>query len=161
MASKIVLEAVASVKQYLSHKFEDDDLSAIMLDIGTIAGLSREDLEINISGEYVGYNDLQKKLASLNEKETYRKEKGVYYTPSDVVKFIVTNSIKSAFGKLRTNNIHVMDLNGIPYYSFCLTKSIYDPTCGAGEFLLTALEIKYDLMDMHKQSVGKTTIHNL
>lgn len=33
-----------------------------------------------------------------------------------------------------------------------------DPTCGAGEFLLTALDIKFDLMDMHKQSIGKKAV---
>lgn len=161
MASKVVLDAVAAAKQYLSYKYDENDLSAIYMDIGAISGVNKKDLLQQEVGERIGYNDLQKKLANLNEKEADRKEKGVYYTPADVVRFIITNSIKSTFGKLRTNNLHVMDLNGIPYKSFCLTKSIYDPTCGAGEFLLAALEIKFDLMDTHKQTVGKTTISNI
>ena len=161
MASKVVLDAVAAAKQYLSYKYDENDLSAIYMDIGVISGVNKKNLLLQAEGERIGYNDLQKKLANLNEKEADRKEKGVYYTPADVVRFIVTNSIKSTFGKLRTNNLHVMDLNGIPYKSFCLTKSIYDPTCGAGEFLLAALEIKFDLMDTHKQTIGKTTICNI
>ncbi|MCH5192029.1 MAG: N-6 DNA methylase [Oscillospiraceae bacterium] len=161
MASRIVLEAVASAKQYLSYKYNEKDLSAIMLEIQTIAGLTKKHLEFEVPKERIGYNDLQKKLANLNEKEIDRKEKGVYYTPTDVVKFIVTNSIKSAYGKLHPNNLHVMDLNGIPYKSFCLTKRVYDPTCGAGEFLLSALEIKFDLMDMHRQSIGKISVQRI
>ena len=157
MANNIVLEAVITAKQYLSIKFEQKDLATIMVEIEKISGIKNW-ADLKTKDERIGYTDLQKKLANLNEKITNRKEKGVYYTPSDVVKFIVTNSIKSAYGKLHPSNLHVMDLNGIPYKSFCLTKSVYDPTCGAGEFLLTALDIKFDLMDMHKQSIGKKAV---
>lgn len=160
MTSNIVIEAVSAAKQYLSNRFDKKDLAVIMAEVKSIAGI-KEDFDIQVKDERIGYADLQKKLANLNEKESDRKEKGVYYTPADVVKFIVTNSIKSAYGKLHPNSLHVMDLNGIPYKSFCLTKSVYDPTCGAGEFLITALEIKFDLMDMHKQSIGKTTVHSI
>jgi len=160
MANNIVLEAVITAKQYLSNKFEQKDLATIMVEIEKISGIKNW-ADLKTKDERIGYTDLQKKLANLNEKVTNRKEKGVYYTPSDVVKFIVTNSIKSAYGKLHPNSLHVMDLNGIPYKSFCLTKRVYDPTCGAGEFLLAALEIKFDLMDMHKQSIGKTTVHSI
>lgn len=47
------------------------------------------------------YSETQNMLSKLNEKESIRKSKGVYYTPCDVVHFIVVNSIKSAYGKLK------------------------------------------------------------
>lgn len=160
MSSNIVLEAVAATKQYLSNKYDEHDLADILVEINTIA-CTKDINDVSLKNERIDYIELQKKLANLNEKETDRKEKGVYYTPPDVVRFIVTNSIKSAYGKLHPNSLHVMDLNGIPYNSFCLTKHVYDPTCGAGEFLLAALEIKFDLMDMHKKSLGKSTVHGI
>jgi len=95
MASKVVLDAVAAAKQYLSYKYDENDLSAIYMDIGVISGVNKKDFVQQEAGERIGYNDLQKKLANLNEKETDRKEKGVYYTPADVVRFIITNSINA------------------------------------------------------------------
>lgn len=161
MASKIVLEAVASATQYLSFGYDEKDLAAIMSEIKEIAGLTADRLHFEAAKGRIGYADLQKTLANLNERAADRKEKGVYYTPADVVEFIVTNSIKSAYGKLNPDNLHVMDLSGIPYKSFCLTKRVYDPTCGAGEFLLYTLEIKFDLMDMHRQSIRKSTVQEI
>lgn len=91
------------------------------------------------------YEGIQDLLSKLNEKEAIRKKKGVYYTPSDLVSFIVTNSVKFLYGKLDTSNISQSNIEAVPYKSFCKTKTIYDPTCGAGEFLLFAAELKFDL----------------
>ncbi len=60
------------------------------------------------------YAQIQEKLSKINEKESIRKNKGVYYTPNDVVRFVLTNSIKASFGKLTENNISDMGLNDIP-----------------------------------------------
>lgn len=82
----------------------------------------------------------------INEKESTRKNKGVYYTPDNVVRFILTNSIKLFFGKLRSNNLHIMDLNRISYSIFCYDKTLYDPICGTGVFLLADLKMKFNLL---------------
>lgn len=160
MKNNMVLEAYILAEQYLLNKFDDDNMSKIRTELMAITGIKKT-IKVDKSNDRIAYKELQNKLASLNEKGADRKEKGVYYTPYDVVKFIVTNSIKSAYGKLHSNSLHVMDLNGIPYKSFCLSKSIYDPTCGAGEFLLSALEIKFDLMDAHQKTVNKNYVQNI
>lgn len=160
MATEIITEVIKYVCQYLLHKYDKDSREKIITEINKIANINCNDYLFD-SNRSLGYSDLQNILANLNEKEIIRKERGVYYTPSDLVKFIVINSIKSAYGKLKPNNLHVMDLNGVPYKSFCTGKRIFDPTCGAGEFLLAALEIKFDLMDSHRESVGKTTIQTM
>lgn len=92
------------------------------------------------------YAQVQDALSKINEKQSIRKSKGVYYTPNDVVRFILANSIKASFGKLTAANISDMRLDNIPYRSFCCDKTVFDPTCGAGEYLLTALEMKIDLL---------------
>lgn len=160
MKNNMVLEAYILAEQYLLNKFDDDNMSKIRTELMSITGIKKA-IKVDKSNNRIAYKELQNKLASLNEKSADRKEKGVYYTPYDVVKFIVTNSIKSAYGKLHSNSLHVMDLNGIPYKSFCLSKSIYDPTCGAGEFLLSALEVKFDLMDTHQKTVNKNYVQNI
>jgi hypothetical protein len=82
----------------------------------------------------------------------------VYYTPQDVVKFILINSVKMVCKRLQPNNLHVLDLNGITYSTFCYDKTVYDPTCGSGVFLLAALELKLDLLDLHHTEVTKEKI---
>ncbi|WP_329382609.1 HsdM family class I SAM-dependent methyltransferase [Anaerofustis sp. HA2171] len=104
---------------------------------------------------------MQEILSTLNEKETIRKNKGVYYTPLDVVKFILINSVKMVCRRLQPNNLHVLDLNGIPYSTFCYDKTVYDPTCGTGVFLLAALELKLDILDLHHTDVTKGKINKV
>ncbi|WRK55201.1 Eco57I restriction-modification methylase domain-containing protein [Coprobacillaceae bacterium CR2/5/TPMF4] len=64
-------------------------------------------------------------------------------------------------GKLKPNNLHVLDLNGMPYRSFCYEKTIFDPTCGAGVFVLEALEMKLDLLDLHYTEISKGKINKI
>lgn len=52
--------------------------------------------------------------------------KGVYYTPNDVVRFILTNSIKASFGKFTVSNISDMSQNNISYCSFCCNKTVFE-----------------------------------
>ena len=105
------------------------------------------------------YSETQNMLSKLNEKESIRKSKGVYYTPCDVVHFIVVNSIKSAYGKLKPNNIGQEDLSDIPYKSFATRKTVFDPTCGSGEYLLVALEMKIDALSRHYKKIPLHMVH--
>ena len=93
------------------------------------------------------YENLQNFLSKINEKESGRKERGIYYTPRDVVGFVVANC-----SKLPTLN--ETDL-GVPSTFSCpqsfLTKTVYDPTCGTGEFLVEVLEMKLGLLGVDSQ----------
>ena len=162
VVSEKISIAISLIKSYLKDRYENKDRKIINTELVSLLSIKNKEFDdIDSLPAHIDYNQLQTTLAVLNEKEDIQKSKGVYYTPTDVVKFILTNAVKSHYGKLRPNNLHVMDLNGIPYKSFCLTKKIYDPTCGAGEFLLSALEIKYNLMEMHNDSIGKPTIQRI
>lgn len=106
------------------------------------------------------YAEVQAMLSKLNEKESIRKSKGVYYTPCDVVRFIVSNTIKSAYGKLTPQNIGCQDIGAIPHKSFAVKKTVFDPTCGAGEYLLAALEMKLDMLDKHYKKIPVQVVHD-
>lgn len=116
-----------------------------------------EEAENNINT----YDGLQELLSKLNEKESIRKSKGVYYTPQDVVRFILLNSIKLLYGRLSEDNISNASLRMIPHNSFAKKKQIFDPTCGAGEFLLETLNIKLDVLEEHNLNLSKTTIEKV
>lgn len=159
MVSVMIDEALTITCNYLCQNYSKADYNILFKEILTIAGINK--FEFVRDDTLSSYEDIQKRLSSINEKEKSRKSKGVYYTPIDVVRFILINSIKSACGKLRPNGLHVLDLNGIPYNSFCFYKSVYDPTCGAGEFLVAALEIKLDLLDLHKENITKGNLKKI
>lgn len=156
MTSDMLSNALSITNGYLIQNYSKSELMVIREEIRNM--LDQKDVSITAYKEMYSYEEVQEILSNINEKENIRKAKGVYYTPTDIVKFILFNSVKMAYGKLKPNNLHVLDLNGIPYSSFCYEKTIYDPTCGAGVFLLAALEMKLDLLDLHHTEVTKGKI---
>jgi len=117
---------------------------------------------INYETMKVGsYNDVQDVLSNINEKESIRKSKGVYYTPSDVVNFIVKSSIKLMDGELCPENISVLDVEHKHYSAFCKKKTAFDPTCGAGEFLLAMLIEKLNIWDNNSKRTTSKDIETI
>ncbi len=155
-SDKLITTALQLVYSYICNRYSSKDVANIRNELKIIARIKDFDFSTDENG--YTYAQIQEMLSKINEKESIRKSKGVYYTPSDVVKFILTNSVKSLFGKLKQYNISDMDLRRIPYKAFCYAKTVFDPTCGAGEFLLAALEMKLSLLKQHKQTLSNVEI---
>lgn len=160
MASFIIKEALHITYSYLQSICNQKDLHKLCKELKRLANSVDVKFEKSARSDVNSYETVQSILSSLNEKETIRKNKGVYYTPQDVVKFIVYNCMKSVSGALRPDNIQLLNIDGIPYQSFCF-KTIYDPACGAGEFLLASLTIKMDLMDANTPTRTAETIKKI
>lgn len=158
MASVMIEEALNVAYTYLSQRYAKKELVKICDALNKIAGI--EDYQYKKSNilTVCSYENVQSILSDMNEKESIRRTKGVYYTPSDVVKFMLYNSIKAANNKLKPTNLHVLDLNGVSYRTICTKKSVFDPTCGAGVFLLAALNIKFDLLDANSTNITSSMI---
>ena len=159
MASNMLINALSITNGYLVENYSDSELNVIREEIRTIVAENAEIIE-TYKNRY-SYDEVQELLSNINEKEDIRKAKGVYYTPIDIVMFILVNSTKMTFDKLKPDNIKNLTLNEIPYDIFCFGKEVYDPTCGAGVFLLAALEIKLDLLHLHQYEVTKKVIKNI
>lgn len=101
----------------------------------------------------VEFCDIQEVLAKLNEKGLRRKKEGVYYTPPDVTNFITSNT----FFKFIDTNLKGVVGASEQFRSFetlsskdkkrLLSASVFDPTCGAGEFLISAVNLKIGLIE--------------
>ncbi|MCM1263244.1 MAG: SAM-dependent methyltransferase [Butyrivibrio sp.] len=156
MANDMLINALKIINGYLKQNYGDNELAVIHKEINTIMGGSM--FFDDYPNKPCSYEEMQESLSTLNEKETIRKNKGVYYTPLDVVKFILINSVKMACQGFCPNNLHVSDLSGIPCSTLCYDKTVYDPTCGSGVFLLAALELKLDLLDLNHIEVTKDII---
>lgn len=149
-------EALSLFYLYIQDTYSSKEVELICNELKAIA--RREDFMCNkFDSTKRTYTQVQDALSKINEKQSIRKSKGVYYTPNDVVRFILTNSIKASFGKLTVSNISDMSLDNIPYRSFCCNKTVFDPTCGAGEYLLTALEMKINLLK-NKTNITKNLV---
>lgn len=140
-------------------------------------------LNILLNGSYSKYNieesinednkielsdkTFQDVLAHLNEKSNMRKLNGVYYTPSDVSKYIICNSLINRFIKDndKTHNysdgsemLYKLDLDAKEKLMYHTT--FIDPTCGSGEFLVSVFEQKYVLLDL-EENKDDTKILNI
>ena len=85
---------------------------------------------------------LQKQLSELAAKPVERKGKGVYYTPSEVVQYIVSETVGRFIGDNRRDRIHEI--------------KILDPACGSGSFLIRAYD---ELLRYHAQSSDRPVDH--
>ena len=113
-------------------------------------------------GKSLNESEFQGLLSSVNEKTDTRKKNGVYYTPSDVSAFIIYNSIFQKIYEVDSRAPKVVNKgNFIKRCSIekreeicnkIIDMSVFDPTCGTGEFLLKALEIKIEaLLNLKRQ----------
>ncbi len=158
MPSEMLLNALRITGRYLEEKYTGSKLRAVCTEVNRLTGNTETFENIALKCSYEG---AQETLSSLNEKESIRKDKGVYYTPSDIVEFILTNSVKLACAKQKPDSLSDMDLSGISYKTFCYRKTVYDPTCGAGGFLLAALEMKLDLLDRYHVRATRARIQQV
>jgi len=90
-------------------------------------------------------------LSKINEKESRRKNEGVYYTDNDVTDYMVLNSFyhflnpaKCAVLDGKIIKTEFKEINAVNVKKILLS-SVFDPTCGAGAFLISALTLKIQL----------------
>lgn len=123
-----------------------------------------------LNGEFVKYSFFDKKLSgsfvtelssdsfqsilsNINEKQSHQKVKGVYYTPKDVTQYLASNVFVNFIDS--TNKSVQSDTKSIarilqsetPTLRKLINSSVFDPTSGAGEFLLSALELKFEISE--------------
>lgn len=151
MVSKVLLETINVSKRYILNNHDDLELNMLFKEMSVIIGVPIDSLTKDES--YISYEETQEILATVNEKEQIRKMKGVYYTPLDVVEFIIDNSLSLNYENLtNTNN------KAKPHTKKILEKSVFDPTCGAGEFLMMALKRKFEILDGLSEEVSQEDI---
>lgn len=103
--------------------------------------------------------DLQKKLSKVNELSQNRKQFGVYYTPKDVTSYIIVNSFLNYIfpnnSKMFSYEDGCQQLLDRPMElkDLIFSKVVFDPTSGAGEFLINAFKIKIRLLSKIKDDV--------
>jgi len=125
MTTEIIKKLLDVTYSFLKKRYSNQELKQISNELKTVVDFNCEDY-LDVKFKDTSYEEMQNILSKLNEKESKQKKNGVYYTPSDLVRFIYTNTVKSYYGIANSNNLHVLDLNGVPYESFCFEKTVFD-----------------------------------
>lgn len=154
-----ILTALSFIKTYLSREFDTSSIKKIENELNAVAKINFS--EVEESQKYYAYAELQKELATLNEKGDKRKLKGVYYTPNDIVNFILINSVKFFYGELESDNLNQLPIRNSSYENFCYDCTFFDPTCGAGVFLLSVLEMKFNLLESNVPEIKHDDIYKI
>lgn len=171
----------------LSHvcaNYNDDDIALILSELSVVFGFKGREYA-NILADEMSYERLQQQLSVINEKQSIRKNNGVYYTPLDLVDFMTASAIKAAYSFMSNdglmNNNSLMNNNGntdnhnlktdnspfdkqlslVPAKDFCFNKTCFDPTCGTGEFLVHILNLKYQLASINQLDLSLTDIREI
>ena len=97
--NKVVADALTLVYKFLMPLCSKFNPALIERGLLSIAGEDAFDFSSQLM-PLGSYEKVQSTLARLNERESIRKNKGVYYTPTDVVDFIVANTIKALSWKM-------------------------------------------------------------
>lgn len=85
----------------------------------------------NIYEQYLGHILKETtKQTQIKESHAHRKEQGIYYTPTDIVKYIVNNTLGEMLKKKRPEEVTKL--------------RVLDPACGSGSFLLKAFDVLED-----------------
>lgn len=153
-------ELYALVSNHICGKYNEREIKALFLELAMLiepSYLKNDDLD----SAAIDYSTVQRRLSVINEKQSIRKKKGVYYTPIDLVNFIVRNTVKELYGILTPKNLSDASLEGVDAKDFCFKKTCYDPTCGTGEFLINALTLKYDLAENNSLPLTTAKIHKI
>ncbi len=118
------------------------------------------DFETSINTNDIKYmtdEKFQSSLFKLNEKSEKQKNNGVYYTADDVARYIICNSLlmKVENDLNQTHNdedcIEIFrNLNRSKKNNILYKYTIFDPTCGTGEFLINAINIKLEILKNEK-----------
>lgn len=126
-------------------------------------------VKINIQPptSHITLQECQLLLAHLNERTERRKKDGVYYTPEDVTEYMVLNAY-NCFCSPDVTNVytsellftHLATLSKVTIKRL-LSAIVFDPTCGAGEFLLTAFRVKYRLLKQTRKRITDNDIIEL
>lgn len=141
-------------KLFQSEKYLNEIYNAlkILLD----KNYKKYDFDKSINTEDIKYitdDNFQSSLFKLNEKSKKQKNNGVYYTSDDVTRYIVCNSFLMKVNK-KINQTHndedcieiFRNLNREEKNNILYKYTIFDPTCGTGEFLINSINVKFEIL---------------
>jgi len=139
-------ETVASLVTRHMRCYSKQECTHICAGLNIISTL---DLNFGDHDSYINIESFQECLSKINEKELRRRDEGVYYTPKDLTEYIVANTYLNYLIPSNTQVYSVkrcLQIIASKNYSKIFNAKTFDPTCGTAEFLLSALNLKLQII---------------
>lgn len=134
-----------SVSENEKVEFSDEVIRPV---INELADTDFKKLSVNVIGEvyenYLGeILNSEKTLINEDERKAFQKKKsqGIYYTPENIVDFIVQNTVGEVLSKCKT----IAEIEQI---------RVLDPACGSGSFLIRV----FDEFLLHYQRIENSPL---
>ncbi|MBO7470043.1 MAG: N-6 DNA methylase [Bacteroidales bacterium] len=127
--------------------YSEQDCAQILVGLNVISSFN---LNIDHPQASINLNLFQESLAKINEKELRRRDEGVYYTPKDATEYVVANTY---LNYVCPDNVQVHPVDKCLQILTQINSSklvcakVFDPTCGTAEFLLSAINLKLQIID--------------
>lgn len=149
-------KVINMLDRHIGGLFGDSRLSeAVREGVDRLLGAGAFGMTVDMADSSVAMTeeaDIHEVLARLNEKESRRRRDGVYYTHREVSDYITANAIVRHFAAGRPDRLYsyaeavgLMRLSPGEVRRRLMDVSVFDPTCGTGEFLVSALRFKADV----------------
>lgn len=155
----VISETINIAYSFLASVCRPDQLKSVEKNLKEITGSDELCMSDIQSESGISYSKAQDLLSKINERESIRKAKGVYYTPVDVVQYIVDSTFGLSSGKEKDELSFLPE--DIDYKNLCKKKKAFDPTCGAGEFLLALMDKKFDIWENNEQTASKKDVESI
>lgn len=151
------------ITAFVKSQYGKVDQYKILKEVNNILDLDCSELGCTKYPEILTFERMQAELSSINEKESHRKRQGVYYTPLDLVEFININLVKLHYSELCETNLgnKSFSFNSKVAKDVLYKRKVFDPTCGTGEFLLSFLKIKFDLLEQYSARLSVKLVHKI
>jgi hypothetical protein len=151
------------ITAFVKSQYGKVDQYKILKEVNNILDLDCSELGCTKYPEILTFERIQAELSSINEKESHRKRQGVYYTPLDLVEFININLVKLYYSELCETNLgdKSFSFNSKIAKDVLYKRKVFDPTCGTGEFLLSFLKIKFDLLEQYSDRLSVKLVHKI
>ena len=167
--NKIVDKVTSLIVSYINN-LEETQKETVLKSLHSLlnGNYNKYNLNIKNSLQSINQNQLQSSLYKINEKTEIRKQSGVYYTPEDVCKFIIWNSIIMLIDEdnHKTYNEEdalnfIVNLKKEKINEILYKYTFVDPTCGSGEYLVNLFKIKYAILKSVKNNYTDEDIYNI
>ncbi|MCR3906963.1 MAG: N-6 DNA methylase [Tenericutes bacterium] len=143
------------VKQIQSENFEWKNELVNALEVLLNGHLEKYRFDLSIeSKKRKESKKIEIDLTKFNEITNSRKSKGTYYTPQDLTNYITLNTMVMSLADDNQKTYKdykalemILSMEQSIVEELLHNKTIFDPTCGSGEFLVNAAEIKLKILD--------------
>lgn len=149
-----------NIISFLITKYTTNELNIILPEFSEITTYKYTNIQPCKNTHIQSHTTICENLANFNETTSNRKSRGAYYTSQNIANFIIINALNQFYSQNKKNEKldNELKLNIDEISDYINNRTTYDPASGNGEFILSVLKTKIDLMNISKNNYTPSDI---